>query len=230
MLFLNYLHKNKPKKKHIKGSVFFLVTFFLFMSLTSSSIKAEPFKCEVTIILDQHEVEYIVGPNCSFELVVHGFVSCDFEGAGENFQYIELYLWTGSSESWSVGVGPTFMIFSTSGMRSINVTINIPPNVYNQTENLVTVAGHWEANYGKNSVLGSSGDPIPDHLNIKINRTVPITFPKTTSPEYDEPTDFLESFGLQYTITIISLPISIIILIIIIIYYRRKKWKKLLSE
>jgi hypothetical protein len=128
------------------------------------------------------------------------------------------------------GVGRSYITFYENGQEPFNVYIEVPDNVYNQTENLIRVSGYYQTKPVESEPLGGAGTAGMELLFIKINRTI---FPPSHiefSELWPEQSDFIDAFGWPYVITIISIPIIITISIIYLFYRRHKKIKKLLAE
>jgi hypothetical protein len=206
------------------GFAMILVLFLPFFSGTSKAITAE-----VIITLDRHDIECDISTNSS-EIVVSGNVTCNMDGLGENIFQIEVTLWADDSHSWSPGVGPSIMLFSESGRKSINLSFIIPPDVYNSTENTITVSGSWKTVPYNAGVLGITGSAVPDRVNVTVNRTVPIGAPNTITPPYEEYDTWWEELNRIQKAGMISIPVIIVIVIIIAIYYRKRKNDRLLDE
>ncbi|WP_455392487.1 hypothetical protein [[Eubacterium] cellulosolvens] len=148
---------------------------------------------------------------------------------GENIQRVELDLWASTYEDWYAAVGPSHMTFHSNGKKSLNVSISIPINTYNNTKNTIVVDGHWRTE-PYHSIIDSSGYPKTDQVNVTVIRTMYIGEPTTTTPEYEEYEDFWEGLQTYQRIGIGLIPVIIIIIIIIVLFYRKKKLNKLLAE
>ena len=203
-----------------------LILLFSFFILTP---RASAFEAEVIVTLDKHDIEYILGPNASANIYISGNVTCNMEGLGENVQRVELELWASTYEDWYAGVGPSHMTFHSNGRKSLNLTISIPINTYNNTKNIIIVDGHWRTE-PYHSIIDSSGYPKTDQVNVTVIRTMFIGAPTTTTPEYEEYEDFWEGLELYQRIILGLIPFILIIILIIILLYRRKKLNALLSE
>ncbi len=225
MLFARFLPTNCNTFRIDKQSFLSAVFFLLLMCLLIFSSCTTAMTVDVNMSLDQHDIVYTVEPNGSFEYVVQGNVTCEFEGVGKNLQYIEVQLLTTCDYYfWSTEVFPAIINFQSNGKKSINVTINIPSDVLNQTENRVTVTGNWQTRYFKDSSLaGASGDLDPEEIYIKINRKILVTNQTAISSDDGEPTDLVGIWGLSI---VILAPIMLILIIIMIFYYKNKKWKE----
>lgn len=229
MLTIKYLSKNNRRITRRTPSVV-IVAFILLMSILIFSPNSTAVEVQVTLTIDEHEIEYFFIPNSSLTIKVSGNVTCEFEGWGVEVQYIEINLYASSELEWSVGVGPSYLTFYENGQEPFIVYIEVPDYVYNQTENLIRVSGYYQTQPIVSEPLGGHGTAGMEMLFIKINRTI---FPQSHiefSELWPEPGDFIETFGWPYVITVTSIPIIIAISIIYLFYRRHKKIKKLLAE
>jgi hypothetical protein len=131
-------------------------------------------------------------------------------------QNVVVYLKGADTYGWGVGVGPTSFIFKTSGMRDINVSVTIPPNVYNRTINKIWAQGHWQIEPYDAVSSKYQGDVVPDYFEVQIYREY-IELNNT----WDTPTDsggLFDQLTGQCLIFILIFFISIIA--IIVFYYK----------
>jgi len=229
MKSFRYLTNHNQRIKR-RTPIAVIVTFILLMGILLFSPNSTAVEVYVTLTLDQHEIEYFFIPNSSLTIKVSGNVTCEFDGWGVEVQYIEVNLYAASELEWSAGIGPSYMTFHENGQKPFNVYIEVPDDVYNQTENLIRVSGYYQTKPVESEPLGGYGNARMELLFIKINRTI---FPQSHiefSELWPEPSNFIEAFGWPYVITVISIPIIITISIIYLFYRRRKKIKKLLAE
>ena len=61
MIHSNIKSNYRSMKIHFE-IIMILITIIMILNLLSPQSNAEPFNCEVTITMDEHEVEYIINP------------------------------------------------------------------------------------------------------------------------------------------------------------------------
>ncbi len=213
------------RKSVISIILFVVVSISLFLITENTS--AEPTKLEIHF--DYSELEYIIEPNCTYIEYFGGYVSCEFGEIDNEIFRIEVDIWAGDSQEWSPNIGPEHITFYSDGLKRFNVSISIPTDIYNQTEDQVTVSGTWRTEPFSTSHLGGHGTIESDHCIVRVNRTIPISGPKIITPEIEEYRTLWEELNNAQRASIIGIPISIVAVVIIALLYRRKKNKELLE-
>lgn len=214
------------RKSVISIILFVIVSISLFTITENTS--AEPTKIEIHF--DYDEVEYTIEPNCTYIEYFGGYVSCEFGDIDNEIFRIEVDIWADDSQGWSPNIGPEHITFYSDSIKRFNVSINIPTDIYNQTEDQVTVSGAWKTEPFSTTHLGGHGTIQSDHCMVRVNRTIPISGVNIITPAIEEYRTWWEELNNAQRASIISIPIIVVIVLIIALLYRRKKNKELLEN
>jgi hypothetical protein len=206
-----------------------LVTFLL-MLLILSTPQATATSAEVKIELDRSKMTYEYDVNSSNIFTVHGIISCEIDGLGQNIHDIEVWLKSDDTDHWGITIAPNSMLFEENGKKSFNLSISVPDRVENRTENNIIIKGYWETHPGLKGQASSQGEAESVKLVVKIIRDSS-PFPPTWSIEgdLDEPRDLEDAMGWPLVVTLIGIPIIIGVIIIIYYFYKKKKEFELLK-
>ena len=198
-----------------------IITIFILISLMFFSQLVFADDAELDIEFDQFQIEYIIGPNCTYVENIGGWVKCEFNDLNDEIFQVEVDLEASDQMNWSPVIGPEHMTFQTSGVKRFNVSVSIPTDIYNNTENQVFARGSWVTKPYSGSLVGGYGNFGPDICVIKIDRRIPIGGEKIIIPEYPEYEEFYEEWSLEEKLIFSLIPILIIIIVIVVYFYRK---------
>jgi hypothetical protein len=171
---------------------------------------------EVKITFDNHFIQFHCNPNTQHYLSFPGRATCKISSQLNEDQNVVVHLRGSDTYGWGVGVGPSSFIFKTSGVKDINVTVTIPPNVYNRTINKIWAQGNWEIEPYEAVSSKYQGDVVADYFEVQIYREY-----IEINSSWDTPSDsggILDQMSGPCFIFIIIFIISIIA--IIVFYYK----------
>jgi hypothetical protein len=186
----------------------------ILISILTLSTSAQAVEVEVKITFNNHFIQYHSNPNTQHYFSFPGRISCEISSQLNDDQNIVVNLRGTDTYGWGVGVGPSSFIFTTSGIRDINVSVSIPPNVLNRTINKIWAQGNWEIEPYEGVSSRYQGDVVADYFEVQIYRE----YVKINS-SWDTPTN---SGGMIDQLTgpcFIFIIIFIISIIAIIVFY-----------
>jgi len=195
------------------------------MNLLIYSPNVKALSATVIIVLDKHDIDITVEePFISKTFTVTGNVTCEFDDALTEEQYIEVLLNVGSMYQWITGVAPSLINFYESGKQQINLTFEVPDDVtYNESVNLIAVGGDWETAPFHPLLQGGSGKASTDYLNVTVTRK-PHTFLQSESDEIENvPEDFSQAPPDWVFIGLFVTPVLVISGIILWVKKRKKR-------
>ncbi len=194
--------------------IFFGLILFFSTNIIAASVNIE-------VVLDSEEVIAKFDMNYTKPVLVTGNVTCTISGIGEDFQYVNVNLYTSDRYDWGPGISPSALTFESDGSQKINLTFYVPSNVENRTKNRIVVHGHWQI-IPCIRTTESTGDIKSDFVDAIVYRKSPVRYPTSGFTTPGDFNNMRDGFGLEIILIIILIPI-IAALIAIIVYYKKIK-------
>jgi len=207
--------------------VTFFSLFFLLMLVLPTNTRSAT--AQVVIEMDKNDIVCDLEENGSYTANVLGNVECVMDGYGQDFQYIEVLLFCGNARGISTDVSPSKLFFYSNGEERFNLTVHVSETVINGTEMELVVRGTWQAKniYGR-SAYGSSGEAIPDSVNLTVYRESYTHYSTAVSGPIGGPTSLTDVPDFWPFLTMVAIPLVVVVVLVVFlaVRWRRKRRRR----
>lgn len=206
-----------------KRIITILTVFLIIFIVAPSAVTSE---VEVIIKANQDDVVFTYQPYDDRKLIIHGTVSCDIKDSWDEIEHVDVELYFSDNLYWDGYIHDSYLRFYTNGTQDFTLELEIPDDIHNGTENIITFSGWWELKVTNTKLILDYGKTNYDYVHVTIIRISNGTSGGSGTLNDDlTPAPWYEVF-LPY---IIGVSILIIVAIVIIVLFYRKRKKELLE-
>jgi hypothetical protein len=179
---------------------------------------------EIYITMDKDNGEHVDIPNSSYELYIHGNVTCQYDNFGINVQRIEVDIIATNNNDWNAKIVPNHLTFYEKGRYPINLNIQIPTNEFNNTKAPITIFGNWHTESNSNSINDESGSFGPITVNVTFIRAIEFHKSEPEKSDYDKSPNVGDYYHWFTIFILFGIPIILITTIIYLVAKRVHEW------